>query len=92
MYYNSKDSIDDIFQYFKDKFPNVSGEVLYKRITNHYEGGLFDIWTIQDWCNVFNYTSYGRLLTLFKDWDEYLKYKGDYRKHPKFSISNWHLI
>lgn len=86
MFYAPKSNKDIIFQHFKGKFPNISDFLLYKRISNNYEGGLFNIWTIQDWENVFNYTGYGKLLTLFKNWDEYLKYDGDYRKYPKNTL------
>ncbi len=92
MYYTSKESIEDLFQHFKGKFSTVSDDILHKRISNHYEGGLFDIWTKEDWYNVLNYTNHGQLLTLFKNWDEYIKYDGDYKKHPFFSKKNWHLI
>lgn len=91
MFYAPKESIEEKFQYFKDKFPNISNEILYRRLSNSYEGGAFNIWTIAEWEKVFNYTGYGHLLTVFKDWDEYLKYNGDYKKHPDYSESKWHL-
>lgn len=84
MFYAPKETIEDIYQYFKDKFPDISNEVLYKRISNNYEGGIFNIWTIEHWDKVLHYKDYGKLLTVFENWDEYLKYDGDYRKHPKY--------
>ncbi len=92
MFCTTKEYVESIFQYFRGKFPNVSDNDLYKRISNHYEGGLFDIWTIEDWTNALNYTKQGHLFTLFKDWDEYFKYNGNYKKRPNFSDKNWHFI
>lgn len=79
-----KVTIDEVYQHFKGKFPNVEDEVLYKRLSSHYEGGLVEIWTIEDWEEVLNYKNKARLRTLFRNWEEYFKYGGDYKKHPDY--------
>ena len=75
--------IDAIFQHFKGRFPNVSDKDLYDRIYSGYcwgEGGLWII-TIEFWEKAFTGNS---PFSVFKDWDEYFKYKGEFFKHPKF--------
>ncbi len=78
--------IESIFQYFQDKFPDISNKDLYNRIYNGYcwlgsEGSMNLLINIEAWNRVF---SGDEDYTVFKDWKEYLKYKGNASKHPKF--------
>lgn len=88
----SPDATEEIFQHFKGKFPNISDEILYKRISTSYEGSLFDLLTIEAWEIALYYKDGAKLYTVFKDWNEYLKYDGDYTKHPDYSSDRPHLI
>lgn len=71
------------FQHFKGRFPDVKDRDLYDRIYAGYcwgEGGLWII-NIECWEKVFTGNS---SFSVFKDWEEYFKYKGEFFKHPKF--------
>ncbi len=79
------DSIEEIYNHFKGKFPGVNDDVLRERIENgcrNREGSLFRLYTIDAWEKVF---SFNRCYTVFQSWDEYFKYDGDPRKHPNYS-------
>lgn len=84
------DEIDTIFQHFKGRFPNIKNKDLYDRIYGGYcwgEGGLW-ITTIELWEKAFTGNS---PFSVFKDWDEYFKYNGEFLKHPKF-LRKLHLL
>ena len=78
-----KKHIDEIMNYFKDRFPEVSEDMLYHRIYSGYcwgEGGS-RILTKEDWDEVFGYTKIGQLLfTCFESWKDYIKNDGDWHK------------
>ena len=77
-----KQVINDIYQYFLSKFPEIDKEVLYDRIFSGFcwgEGQL-PIISIEDWNSVFYNGKWKGLLTVFDDWNDYLKYKGDWHK------------
>lgn len=84
------DEIDTIFQHFKGRFPNIKNKDLYDRIYDGYcwgEGGLW-ITTIELWEKAFTGNS---PFSVFKDWDEYFKYNGEFLNHPKF-LRKQHLL
>ena len=83
---------EEIFQHFKGKFPGISDGILYNRVSGSYEGSLCDIWSIKTWEKVLYYKDGASLYTLFKNWEEYIKYNGDYKKHPDYSSDKPHLI
>lgn len=75
--------IQEILDYFKQKYPDIPSDKLYDRIYNGYcwgEGGLRII-SIEDWEQVFSSGRLGKLLfTCFDSWEEYDKYQGDWHK------------
>lgn len=70
-----------IVHYFSNVYPNIPYIDVYNRVFNGYcwgEGGS-RILSIEEWNEVFNYTKRGRMFyTLFKDWEEYYQYHGDF--------------
>lgn len=81
--------IDSIFQHFKGQFPNVNDKDLYDRIYSGYcwgEGKVAFLTNIRVWDNIFQGN---KSYTIFKDWEEYFKYKGNPFKHPEaYNIKN----
>lgn len=79
-----KDQIESIYQYYLKQFPNIQKETLHDRIFCGYcwgEGGL-RIVNIEDWERVFKCDKMAGLFSVFKNWDEYFKYQGDYHNVP----------
>lgn len=78
--------IEAIFEHYKGKFSNITDKDLYDRIYTGCcwlgsEGTSIPKSTIEVWDKVF---SGDEAYTVFRDWDEYLKYKGNFYEHPKF--------
>lgn len=81
-----KKEIEDIYQHFLPKFPDISKETLHDRIFCGYcwgEGRL-PIISIDDWNNVFYNGKLKGLLTCFDNWNDYMKYDGDFHKKEPF--------
>lgn len=49
---------------------------------NHNYKSKFRLMYIEDWERVFKQDKMSDLFTVFKDWNEYFKYKGDYHNVP----------
>lgn len=90
---NATDRVNNIYLHFKGCFPNISDDILYERIKRGFYNGESDLllgWPfyLQDvniWKRVFYAPN--KVLTLFNSWDEYLKYDGDYCKHPCHNLT-----
>lgn len=75
-----KDQIEAIYQHYLKSFPNIPKDTLHDRIFCGYcwgEGG-FRLMYIEDWERVFKQDKMAGLFSVFKNWDEYFKYQGDY--------------
>lgn len=76
-----KQTISIIVNYFCNVYPKIPYIKMYNRIFCGYcwgEGGSRII-SIKEWEQVFNYTKLGKMLfTVFKNWEEYNQYNGDY--------------
>lgn len=83
-----KQTIEAIYNRFQFKFPDIDNDILYNRIFCGYcwgEGRL-PIISIGDWNDVFYNGKLKGLLTCFDNWDDYLRYGGDYHKKEPFPM------
>lgn len=72
--------VNNLYNYFLPKFPTISPKCLFERILSGYcygEGGKIWLMNIKEWEAAFKGDKF---FTCFKDWDDYLKYRGDCRK------------
>lgn len=77
-----KAQINTIYNHFLPLILEVSKEQLYNRIYGGYcygEGG-FRIMTIEDWKKVFGLVETSYSETVFENWEDWIKYNGDYHK------------
>ena len=76
--------IKELQDYFVSIFPEVEPKVVRDRIHDGYcwgEGCFCQIVTVEDWNTIFNSSGLQKaLLTCFNNWDEYIKYDGDFHK------------
>lgn len=82
-------NINSIYQYFLPKFSKIDKDILYNRIFCGYcwGEGSFPIISLNDWNDVFYNGKFKKFLTVFDDWEDYLRYKGDWHLKCK-SISS----
>lgn len=75
-------NIEGIYMWFLPKFPNIDKDLLHRRIVKGYcwgEGGLRLI-SIEDWEKVFGLVETSYSETVFENWEDWIKYNGDYHK------------
>lgn len=76
----AKKEIEELYQHFLPLIKDVSEEELYSRIYTGYcfgEGG-FPLFTIQAWESVFGLRDDILPDSIFENWEDYRKYKGNY--------------
>ena len=74
--------INKIVDHFISLLPDIDKELLRKRIAGGYIAGegLGPLTTIKEWEGILLHKGLGRMLTIFNDWEDYLKYDGNHIK------------
>lgn len=82
----AKKEIEALYLHFFPLITEASNEELYDRIYCGYcygEGG-WPLWTVEEWNRVFGLKKDKQPDTVFDNWDDYRKYKGDWHIKIKY--------
>ena len=81
----AKAEIDVLYQYFLPLIEGVSKKELYDRIYGGYcyGEGIIPLTTVKVWEGVFGIRNDMPVSTVFSNWDDYRKYKGDWHRKLK---------